>query len=87
MTETHLNMIIINVHVKLKNYDSLLMNIHVGFATKKYHVICCGADTPADKRVYWAPFAGQETLSLPKPDVKLSCQRQTTTFAQTQEDV
>lgn len=95
--EMDLNMIIINVHVKVENYDSLLMNIHVWFSTKKccqeiklmtkYQVICCSADTPSDKRVYWAPFVGQETLSLPKPDVKLSCQRQTTTFTQTQEDV
>lgn len=40
-------------------------------------------DKPSDKGVYGAPFVGQETLSLPKPDVQLSCQRQSATLTHT----
>lgn len=49
----------------------------------EYQEVCCRADTPFDKRIYRASFVGKETLSLPKPDVKFSCQRQTTTLTHT----
>lgn len=32
----------------------------------------CRAEAPFHKRVHWASFVGQETVSLPKPDVELS---------------
>lgn len=49
----------------------------------KYQEMWCRADAPSNKGVYSTSFVGQETLSLPKPDVNLSGQRQTATLTHT----